>query len=96
MYELTIPNIHFSLFFPRVGVVFCGRQSPGGHNAIWGLHDAIKVHNPKSTLLGFLGEAFNLFDYGVSVKCFVLDNWSLVYFVKMVIVINTLFCLVTI
>lgn len=39
----------------RVGVVFCGRQSPGGHNVIWGLHNALKVHNPKSTLLGFLG-----------------------------------------
>nr|GLL45423.1 pyrophosphate--fructose 6-phosphate 1-phosphotransferase subunit alpha [Ipomoea trifida] len=39
----------------RVGIVFCGRQSPGGHNAIWGLYDAIKVHNPNSTLLGFLG-----------------------------------------
>ncbi|KAH6799803.1 Phosphofructokinase family protein [Perilla frutescens var. hirtella] len=45
----------------RVGVVFCGRQSPGGHNVIWGLHDAIKVHNPKSTLLGFLGGSDGLF-----------------------------------
>ncbi|RWR72757.1 pyrophosphate--fructose 6-phosphate 1-phosphotransferase subunit alpha [Cinnamomum micranthum f. kanehirae] len=39
----------------RVGVVFCGRQSPGGHNVIWGLHSALKTHNPKSTLLGFVG-----------------------------------------
>ncbi|KAL5208431.1 hypothetical protein ABZP36_032866 [Zizania latifolia] len=39
----------------RVGVVFCGRQSPGGHNVIWGLHEAIKAHNPKSKLIGFLG-----------------------------------------
>ncbi|CAI9762976.1 unnamed protein product [Fraxinus pennsylvanica] len=39
----------------RVGIVFCGRQSPGGHNVVWGLLDALKVHNPKSTLLGFLG-----------------------------------------
>ncbi|KAI4389665.1 hypothetical protein MLD38_001866 [Melastoma candidum] len=22
----------------RVGIVFCGRQSPGGHNVIWGLY----------------------------------------------------------
>ncbi|GJX11737.1 pyrophosphate--fructose 6-phosphate 1-phosphotransferase subunit alpha [Tanacetum coccineum] len=34
---------------------FCGRQSPRGHNVVWGLHEALKIHNPKSTLLGFLG-----------------------------------------
>ncbi|KAG9456610.1 hypothetical protein H6P81_001118 [Aristolochia fimbriata] len=45
----------------RVGVVFCGRQSPGGHNVIWGLYDAIKLHNPKSTLLGFSGGTDGLF-----------------------------------
>ncbi|XP_027091123.2 pyrophosphate--fructose 6-phosphate 1-phosphotransferase subunit alpha [Coffea arabica] len=45
----------------RVGLVFCGRQSPGGHNVIWGLHDALKVHNPNSTLLGFLGGSEGLF-----------------------------------
>ncbi|KAK4484010.1 hypothetical protein RD792_011223 [Penstemon davidsonii] len=45
----------------RVGVVFCGRQSPGGHNVIWGLFDALKVHNSKSTLLGFLGGSEGLF-----------------------------------
>ncbi|RAL45061.1 unnamed protein product [Cuscuta campestris] len=45
----------------RVGLVFCGRQSPGGHNVIWGLYDALKVHNSKSTLLGFLGGSEGLF-----------------------------------
>ncbi|CAL9127522.1 unnamed protein product [Musa textilis] len=45
----------------RVGVVFCGRQSPGGHNVIWGLHSAIKSHNPNSTLLGFVGGTEGLF-----------------------------------
>ncbi|XP_068647417.1 pyrophosphate--fructose 6-phosphate 1-phosphotransferase subunit alpha [Aristolochia californica] len=45
----------------RVGVVFCGRQSPGGHNVIWGLYDAIKLHNPKSTLFGFIGGTEGLF-----------------------------------
>lgn len=45
----------------RVGLVFCGRQSPGGHNVVWGLHNALKVHNPKSTLLGFLGGSEGLF-----------------------------------
>ncbi|KAL3505528.1 hypothetical protein ACH5RR_035369 [Cinchona calisaya] len=45
----------------RVGLVFCGRQSPGGHNVIWGLHNALKIHNPNSTLLGFLGGSEGLF-----------------------------------
>ncbi|KAJ8459111.1 hypothetical protein OPV22_032037 [Ensete ventricosum] len=45
----------------RVGIVFCGRQSPGGHNVIWGLYNAIKSHNPKSTLFGFVGGTEGLF-----------------------------------
>ncbi|KAJ0257497.1 Pyrophosphate--fructose 6-phosphate 1-phosphotransferase subunit alpha 2 [Hirschfeldia incana] len=45
----------------RVGIVFCGRQAPGGHNVIWGLHEALKVHNAQSTLLGFLGGSEGLF-----------------------------------
>ncbi|KAK3014327.1 hypothetical protein RJ639_008920 [Escallonia herrerae] len=45
----------------RVGLVFCGRQSPGGHNVIWGLHNALKIHNPSSILLGFLGGSEGLF-----------------------------------
>ncbi|KAL8218358.1 hypothetical protein R6Q57_021731 [Mikania cordata] len=45
----------------KVGLVFCGRQSPGGHNVVWGLHEALKIHNPKSTLLGFLGGTEGLF-----------------------------------
>ncbi|XP_027362878.1 pyrophosphate--fructose 6-phosphate 1-phosphotransferase subunit alpha [Abrus precatorius] len=45
----------------RVGVVFCGRQSPGGHNVIWGLYNALKIHNPNNVLLGFLGGSEGLF-----------------------------------
>ncbi|KAF9686562.1 hypothetical protein SADUNF_Sadunf02G0002100 [Salix dunnii] len=45
----------------RVGILFCGRQSPGGHNVVWGLQNALKIHNPKSTLLGFLGGSEGLF-----------------------------------
>ncbi|KAJ3693177.1 hypothetical protein LUZ60_008657 [Juncus effusus] len=45
----------------KVGVVFAGRQSPGGHNVIWGLHDALKIQNPNSILLGFLGGSEGLF-----------------------------------
>lgn len=40
----------------RVGVVFSGRQSPGGHNVIWGTYDALKAQNPHNVLLGFIGE----------------------------------------
>ncbi|CAN8234394.1 unnamed protein product [Cochlearia groenlandica] len=45
----------------RVGIVFYGRQAPGGHNVIWGLYEALKVHNVKNTLLGFLGGSEGLF-----------------------------------
>ncbi len=40
--------------------MFCGRQSPGGHNIITGLFDALKKHNSESTLIGFTGERFPL------------------------------------
>ncbi|CAM8972262.1 hypothetical protein QQ045_029657 [Rhodiola kirilowii] len=45
----------------RVGLVFCGRQSPGGHNVVWGLYNALKSHNTKNVLLGFLGGSEGLF-----------------------------------
>lgn len=45
----------------RLGVVFSGRQSPGGHNVIWGTFDAMKARNPHSVLLGFLGGTEGLF-----------------------------------
>ncbi|CAN6204095.1 unnamed protein product [Urochloa humidicola] len=45
----------------RVGVLFSGRQSPGGHNVIWGIYDAMKVRNPHSVLLGFVGGTEGLF-----------------------------------
>ncbi|XP_020583951.1 pyrophosphate--fructose 6-phosphate 1-phosphotransferase subunit alpha [Phalaenopsis equestris] len=58
-----VPDAHIITEHPpiRVGVVFSGRQSPGGHNVIWGLHNAIKIHNPNSTLLGFVGGTEGLF-----------------------------------
>ncbi|PWA34088.1 Phosphofructokinase domain-containing protein [Artemisia annua] len=58
-----VPGAHIINDHPalRVGLVFCGRQSPGGHNVVWGLHEALKIHNPKSTLLGFLGGSEGLF-----------------------------------
>lgn len=37
-------------------MLFSGRQSPGGHNVIWGTYDAMKARNPQNVLLGFVGE----------------------------------------
>jgi pyrophosphate--fructose-6-phosphate 1-phosphotransferase len=45
----------------KVGFVFSGRQSPGGHNIVWGLYNALKIHNDKSILLGFVGGTEGLF-----------------------------------
>ncbi|CAN6162405.1 unnamed protein product [Urochloa humidicola] len=45
----------------RVGVLFSGRQSPGGHNVIWGIYDAMKARNPHNILLGFVGGTEGLF-----------------------------------
>jgi diphosphate-dependent phosphofructokinase len=44
----------------RIGVVFSGRQSPGGHNVIWGLYDVVKAHNSNSKIIGFLGKEKNI------------------------------------
>ncbi|EFJ20412.1 hypothetical protein SELMODRAFT_108705 [Selaginella moellendorffii] len=48
-------------FAGRVGVVFCGRQSPGGHNIVAGLFDALKAHNPDNVLIGIVGGTDGLF-----------------------------------
>jgi pyrophosphate--fructose-6-phosphate 1-phosphotransferase len=46
---------HQREFVPlKIGVVFSGGQAPGGHNVIWGLYNALKEMNPKSSLIGFL------------------------------------------
>lgn len=39
----------------KVGVVLSGGQAPGGHNVIAGLFDAMKILNPASQLIGFIG-----------------------------------------
>nr|XP_043633896.1 pyrophosphate--fructose 6-phosphate 1-phosphotransferase subunit alpha-like [Erigeron canadensis] len=59
----NVPNAQIISEHPaiRVGLVFCGRQSPGGHNVVWGLHEALKIHNSESTLLGFLGGSEGLY-----------------------------------
>ena len=46
----------------RIGVVFCGRQCPGGHSVVTGLHDALQGLAPGSTLIGFVGGTLGLFE----------------------------------
>lgn len=38
----------------RIGIVFSGGPSPGGHNVIGGLFDAAKAANPENEVVGFL------------------------------------------
>jgi pyrophosphate--fructose-6-phosphate 1-phosphotransferase len=38
----------------RVGVIFSGGPAPGGHNAVWGLFEGLKMASPSSELIGFL------------------------------------------
>lgn len=45
----------------RVGVVFCGRQCPAGHNVIAGLFDSLKELNPESMVIGFVGGTVGFF-----------------------------------
>ncbi|KAK1259681.1 Pyrophosphate--fructose 6-phosphate 1-phosphotransferase subunit alpha [Acorus gramineus] len=61
--KVLVPDAQIITELPaiRVGLVFCGRQSPGGHNVVWGLHDALKMHNTNSVLLGFMGGTEGLF-----------------------------------
>ena len=45
----------------QAGVVFMGRQAPGGHDAIGGMYDALKKHHTDSELLEFVGGSAALF-----------------------------------
>lgn len=38
----------------RIGIVFSGGPSPGGHNVVAGLFDAAKRANPETAIFGFL------------------------------------------
>eukprot|EP00743_Colponemidia_sp_Colp-15_P004278 GILK01004615.1.p1 GENE.GILK01004615.1~~GILK01004615.1.p1 ORF type:complete len:1223 (-),score=232.86 GILK01004615.1:147-3782(-) len=44
----------------RIGIVFCGRQCPGGHNVVAGAFDYLQKWHPGSTLVGFLGGTVGL------------------------------------
>eukprot|EP00163_Fabomonas_tropica_P004294 TRINITY_DN1378_c0_g2_i1.p1 TRINITY_DN1378_c0_g2~~TRINITY_DN1378_c0_g2_i1.p1 ORF type:complete len:1178 (+),score=281.30 TRINITY_DN1378_c0_g2_i1:352-3534(+) len=45
----------------RIGFVFCGRQTPGGHNALWGAVKHLSEYHPDSRVLGFAGGTHALF-----------------------------------
>lgn len=44
-----------------VGVVFCGRQSPGGHNIVLGLFEYFKQLDKHNKVYGFIGGTSGLF-----------------------------------
>ena len=46
----------------RVGIVFCGRPTPGAHNIIEGLFNGIKSINNDSVLIGFKNGTVGLFE----------------------------------
>ena len=47
---------------PRVGILFSGGPAPGGHNVVWGLAEALWMHNPEAHVLGILGGAKGLLE----------------------------------
>jgi pyrophosphate--fructose-6-phosphate 1-phosphotransferase len=46
----------------RVGVVFCGRQTPGAHNVVCGLYDHLTALSAGNEILGFDGGTKGFFD----------------------------------
>lgn len=46
----------------RIGVVFCGRQTPGVHNVVAGIADHLYAMNPSSVVVGFEGGTKGLFE----------------------------------
>jgi len=46
----------------HVGVVFCGRQSSGGHSVVAGVFDYLHQMNPRSRVYGFIGGTSGLFE----------------------------------
>ena len=45
----------------KFGIVFCGRQAPGAHNAVVGLLDYAEKRHPGSEVVGFVGGTAGLF-----------------------------------
>ena len=45
----------------RIGIVFNGRQSPGGHNCVAGLFDQVKAEHKNSVVVGFVDGTVGLF-----------------------------------
>jgi 6-phosphofructokinase len=46
----------------RVGIVFCGRPTPGAHNIVQGLYDALKLMKRDTVLYGFKNGTLGLFE----------------------------------
>lgn len=53
----------------RVGVVFAGRQSAGGHNIIWGLHEYLKGGDNKVSALKFTRSSLMVATMFVRCRC---------------------------
>lgn len=45
----------------KVAIVFCGRQTPGAHNVVWGLYSALKRLGADNQVLGILDGTLGLF-----------------------------------
>eukprot|EP01034_Spumella_vulgaris_P025152 gene25152-31575_t len=60
----------------NIGVLFCGRQSPGGHDIIAGIFDAIQKADEPVELYGFVGGTVGLFrGQGVVLTSEVVDAY---------------------
>ncbi|CAD7944656.1 unnamed protein product [Amoebophrya sp. A25] len=44
-----------------VGIVYCGRQTPGAADVVVGLVECLKKHNPSQEVLGFIGGTAGFF-----------------------------------
>jgi 6-phosphofructokinase 1 len=60
----------------NVGVLFCGRQSPGGHDIIAGIFDAVRKTENPVLVYGFVGGTLGLFrGQGVVLTSEVVDAY---------------------
>ena len=44
----------------NIGVVFCGRQAPGGHNVVAAVYDGVKEISSGGKVYGFIGGSFTV------------------------------------
>lgn len=53
----------------RVGVLFAGRQSAGGHNIIWGLHEYLRGGDSKVRTLKFMQSSLLMASHRFMCRC---------------------------